>query len=161
MSAQIIDQLTVSFRHSFVQQEQNGLNPEKTWFLLVRIIGVIGVAGLSVSITHTSSSDADVFDTVVVLQEIKSRQTLITFYEQWVRVKVHAKKAEEGAIKDPAPQSITLNYWLNISLQRGLTLRVTVGSRSALPIRCPKRVLVLRKRSLMLVALVKSLSTGE
>lgn len=37
--------------------------------LLVGIVGVLGIAGLSVSITHTPSSDADVFDTVVILQE--------------------------------------------------------------------------------------------
>lgn len=42
-----------------------------------------------------------------------------------------------------------------------LTRRVTVGSRRALPIRWPSRVLVLRKRRRMLVALVKSRRTGE
>jgi hypothetical protein len=42
-----------------------------------------------------------------------------------------------------------------------LTLRVTVGSLWALEMRCPNRVLVLRKCRRMFVALVKSLSTGE
>lgn len=36
--------------------------------LLVGVDGVLGVAGLSVSVTHTASSDTDVFDTVVILQ---------------------------------------------------------------------------------------------
>lgn len=35
--------------------------------LLVGVDGILGVAGLSVSVTHTASSDADVFDAVVVL----------------------------------------------------------------------------------------------
>lgn len=39
-----------------------------TYDLLVGVIGVLGVAGLGVSITHTASSDADVLDTVVILQ---------------------------------------------------------------------------------------------
>lgn len=42
-----------------------------------------------------------------------------------------------------------------------LTLRVTVGSRSALEIRCPSRVLVRRKRKRMFVALVNSLRVLE
>lgn len=42
-----------------------------------------------------------------------------------------------------------------------LTLRVTVGSRWALEIRCPSSVLVRKKRRRMFVALVNSCSAGE
>lgn len=38
--------------------------------LLVRVIGVLGVAGVSVSVTHTATSNTDVFDAVVILQEV-------------------------------------------------------------------------------------------
>lgn len=44
---------------------------------------------------------------------------------------------------------------------RALTLRVTVGSLCALDIRWANRVVVRRKRKRMLVAFVKSCSTGE
>ena len=46
-------------------------------------------------------------------------------------------------------------------LKTRLTLRVTVGSRCALEMRCPRRVLVRRKRKRMFVALVKSLRVWE
>lgn len=35
---------------------------------LVGVVGVLGVAGLSVSVTHTASSNTYIFDTVVILQ---------------------------------------------------------------------------------------------
>lgn len=43
-------------------------------FLLVGVIGVLGVAGIGVSVTHTASSNTDVLDTVVILQESHKTQ---------------------------------------------------------------------------------------
>jgi len=49
----------------------------RTSILLVGVSGVLGVAGLSVSVTHTASSNTDVFDAVVILEEINRTQLII------------------------------------------------------------------------------------
>lgn len=61
---------------------------------------------------------------------------------------------------DPPPRHVTWTPYV-ARLAGVLTRRVTVGSRSALPMRWPSSVFVRRKRRRMLVALVKSRSNGE
>lgn len=108
------------------------------------VCGVLGVADVRVAVADTATTDADVLDAVIVLHP----------------------PAMSTAPPTPAP---ALAACLHPStpdphgtLQAGvLTRRVTVGSRSALPMRWPSSVFVRRKRRRMLVALVKSRSRGE
>lgn len=99
------------------------------------VCGVWGVTDVRVAMADTAAADADVLDAVKVLSP-------------------HVHGERHGPLPPPPRQPRG---------HRGsaLTRRVTVGSRSALPMRWPSSVLVRRKRRRMLVALVKSRSRGE
>lgn len=86
------------------------------------------------AVADAAPPHADVFDTVEILKEKEIR-----------------KVNGDSGKPDRLPAGLRLR----------LTLRVTVGSLWALEIRWPSRVLVRRNARRMLVALVKSCSTGE
>lgn len=104
-----------------------------------RIRGVLSVTDICMAMTDAAAADADVFDAVIILQ--------------WRHESMRCHLTMPPAATHSPEQVSSHTY--------ALTLRVTVGSRSALPIRWPKSVLVRRNRKRMLVALVKSRSTGE
>lgn len=91
------------------------------------------------AMADAAASHTDVLDAVIILQRTGERS-----------------QAAQSCQVPPSQPHLHPAPW-----PRLLTRRVTVGSRSALAMRCPSSVLVRRKRRRMLVALVKSRSRGE
>lgn len=119
------------------------------------VCGVFGVADVRMAVADTATADADVLDAVIVLHPpaMSTAPSTPAPPPPGPYAAAHATPLPACTPPPPTPHG---------THQAGvLTRRVTVGSRSALPMRWPSSVFVRRKRRRMLVALVKSRSRGE